>query len=51
MALVCDPELAYFAANRTGKTFSSAGLALNEDGEVVVVGPTRLLGIETEDGE
>lgn len=51
MALVCDPELAYLAANRCGKTFACAGLEENDEGEVVVVDPYRLLGIERKDSE
>lgn len=42
---------AFMSGNRTGKTFASAGLALDDDGELVVVDPTRLLGIERKDSE
>jgi hypothetical protein len=45
-----DLEEIFFAANRCGKTFANAGLALDDDGEVVVVDGRRLIGFGR-DGE
>lgn len=40
-------RLTFMSANRTGKTFSNAGIDVDDEGNISVVNPSRLIGLDT----